>query len=71
MENNATMGLLLFLVVVAFPVLAVIVPFFNVWYARNRDEVHARVAEVQHTIEELKVKRDAAYQEDEQEANIE
>jgi hypothetical protein len=66
MENNATMGLLLFLVVLAFPVLAFATPFLNLWYARNQDQVKERVASVQHQIEELKERRDAAYREDEE-----
>lgn len=67
MENNATMGLLLFLVVLAFPVLAFATPFLNLWYARNQDQVKERVASVQQQIEELKERRDAAYREDEAE----
>lgn len=67
MENNATMGLLLFLVVLAFPVLAFATPFLNLWYARNQDQVKERVASMQQQIEELKERRDAAYREDEEE----
>ena len=68
MENNATMGLLLFLVVIAFPVMAFATPFLNLWYARNHVQVKERVASVQQQIGELKERRDAAYREDEQEA---
>ena len=66
MEFNT--GLLLFVVVLAFPILAVGTPFFNLWYARNHDKVTAQLVEVRSQIEELREKRDAAYREDEAEA---
>lgn len=66
MENNATLGLLLFLVVLAFPVMAFATPFLNLWYARNQDQVKERVATVQQQIEDLRERRDAAYREDEE-----
>jgi hypothetical protein len=65
MENNATLGLILFLGVLAFPLAAIGLPFVDLWYSRNRARFSQQVTTVRTRVEELRELRDAAYREDE------
>jgi hypothetical protein len=58
-------GLLILLIVAAFPVIAVVAPFFTLWYGRNREQVAERVTMVRMTVGELRENLEAAYQADE------
>lgn len=65
MENNATLGLILFLGVLAFPLAAIGLPFVDLWYSRNKARFSQQVTTVRTRVEELRELRDAAYREDE------
>jgi hypothetical protein len=65
MENNATLGLILFLGVLAFPLAAIGLPFVDLWYSRNKAKVQQQVTTVRARVDELRESLDAAYEEDE------
>lgn len=66
MANSALLGLILFLGVLAFPLMAVALPFANLWYNRNRKKVDQQVSSVKARVEKLKTLREAVYEADEQ-----